>query len=228
VLQGLPVLFAIDRAGLVGPDGPTHAGSFDLSYLRCLPNMVIMAPADENESRQMLYTGFLHDGPAAVRYPRGKGPGTPVQEEMTALPLGKAEVRREGKGIAMLAFGSMVTPALEAGEQLGATVINMRFVKPLDEALILKLAKSHDLIVTVEENAIPGGAGNGVNEVLNAHKLHTPLLTLGLPDTFIEQGTREEVLAIAGLDTEGLLGAIAAYRESQPVAAARKIHKKSA
>ena len=215
VLQKLPVLFAIDRAGLVGPDGPTHAGSFDYSYLRCLPDIVIMAPADENECRQMLYTGFLHDGPAAVRYPRGKGPGTAVEEAMTALPVGKAEVRRKGKGIALLAFGSMVTPALEAGEQLDATVVNMRFIKPLDEKLILQMAKEHDLVVTIEENAIPGGAGNGVNEVLNAHGCHTPLLTIGLPDSFIEQGTREEVLSLAGLDVPGLLKSIEAFDKMQ-------------
>ncbi len=215
VLQKLPVLFAIDRAGLVGPDGPTHAGSFDYSYLRCLPDIVIMAPADENECRQMLYTGFLHDGPAAVRYPRGKGPGTAVEEAMTALPVGKAEVRRKGKGIALLAFGSMVTPALEVGEQLDATVVNMRFIKPLDEKLILQMAKDHDLLVTIEENAIPGGAGNGVNEVLNAHGCHTPLLTIGLPDSFIEQGTREEVLSLAGLDVPGLVKSIEAFGKTQ-------------
>ena len=215
VLQKLPVLFAIDRAGLVGPDGPTHAGSFDYSYLRCLPDIVIMAPADENECRQMLYTGFLHDGPAAVRYPRGKGPGTAVEETMTALPVGKAEVRRKGKGIALLAFGSMVTPALEVGEQLDATVVNMRFIKPLDEKLILQMAKDHDLLVTIEENAIPGGAGNAVNEVLNAHGCHTPLLTIGLPDSFIEQGTREEVLSLAGLDVPGLVKSIGAFGKTQ-------------
>ena len=215
VLQKLPVLFAIDRAGLVGPDGPTHAGSFDYSYLRCLPDIVIMAPADENECRQMLYTGFLHDGPAAVRYPRGKGPGTAVEETMTALPVGRAEVRRKGKGIALLAFGSMVNPSLEVGEQLDATVVNMRFIKPLDEKLILQMAKDHDLLVTIEENAIPGGAGNGVNEVLNAHGCHTPLLTIGLPDSFIEQGTREEVLSLAGLDVPGLFKSIEAFNKTQ-------------
>jgi len=211
VLQGLPVLFAIDRAGLVGPDGPTHAGSFDFSYLRCLPNILIMAPADENECRQMLYTGFMHDGPAAVRYPRGKGPGTAVENTMSLLPIGKAEIRRKGQSIALLAFGSMVTPALEAGETLNATVVNMRFVKPLDEAMILDMARTHDLLVTIEENAVPGGAGNGVNEVLNAAFVRTPLLTIGLPDRFIEQGSREEVLKDAGLDVEGLLVAIEAF-----------------
>ena len=213
VLQGLPVLFAIDRAGLVGPDGPTHAGSFDLTYLRCLPNMVIMAPADENECRQMLYTGFQHNGPAAVRYPRGKGPGTNVAEEMTALPMGKAEIRRKGKKIALLAFGSMVSPALEVGENLDATVVNMRFIKPLDEAMILKMAETHDLLVSIEENVIPGGAGNGINEVLNAHICKTPLLTIGLPDTFIEQGTREEVLSVAGLDVPGILASIESFQK---------------
>ena len=213
VLQGLPVLFAIDRAGLVGPDGPTHAGSFDLTYLRCLPNMVIMAPADENECRQMLYTGFQHNGPAAVRYPRGKGPGTDVAEEMTALPVGKAEIRRKGKKIALLAFGSMVTPALEVGEKLDATVVNMRFIKPLDEAMILKMAETHDLLVSVEENVIAGGAGNGINEVLNAHVCKTPLLTIGLPDSFIEQGTREEVLSVAGLDVPGILASIESFQK---------------
>jgi 1-deoxy-D-xylulose-5-phosphate synthase len=211
VLQDLPVLFAIDRAGLVGPDGPTHAGSFDITFLRCLPNIVIMAPADENECRQMLYTGFQYDGPSAVRYPRGKGPGTAVQEEMELLPIGKAEVRRKGRGIAILAFGSMVTPALEAGEALDATVVNMRFVKPLDEACILEMAATHDLIVTVEENTVAGGAGAGVNEVLNTHVSKTPILTLGLPDRFIEQGTREEVLEDAGLDTAHILAAISEY-----------------
>ena len=213
VLQGLPVLFAIDRAGLVGPDGPTHAGSFDLSYLRCLPNIVIMAPADENECRQMLYTGFQHDGPAAVRYPRGKGPGTAVAEEMTELPMGKAEIRRKGKKIALLAFGSMVTPALEVGEKLDATVVNMRFIKPLDEEMILKMAESHDLLVSIEENMIAGGAGNGINEILNAHVCKTPLLTIGLPDSFIEQGTREEVLTVAGLDVPGILASIEAFQK---------------
>ena len=213
VLQGLPVLFAIDRAGLVGPDGPTHAGSFDLSYLRCLPNIVVMAPADENECRQMLYTGFQHEGPAAVRYPRGKGPGTVVAEEMTAVPMGKAEIRRKGKKIALLAFGSMLTPALEVGEKLDATVVNMRFIKPLDEETILKMAESHNLLVSIEENVIAGGAGNGINEILNAHVCKTPLLTIGLPDSFIEQGTREEVLTVAGLDVPGILTSIEAFQK---------------
>ena len=208
VLQDLDVLFALDRAGLVGPDGPTHAGSFDYTYMRCLPNMLIMAPADENECRQMLYTGYLHKGPASVRYPRGKGPGVPVDCTMTALPIGKAELRHQGGRIAILAFGSMVTPSVEAGKQLGATVVNMRFVKPIDEALILELAKSHDVIVTVEENVVAGGAGSAVNEFLQAQRIVMPVLNIGLPDAFIEQGTREELLSFCGLDTQGILQSI--------------------
>ncbi|MBE0437371.1 MAG: 1-deoxy-D-xylulose-5-phosphate synthase, partial [Methylomicrobium sp.] len=205
VLQDLDVLFALDRAGLVGPDGPTHAGSFDYTYMRCLPNMLIMAPADENECRQMLYTGYIHKGPASVRYPRGKGPGVPVDCNMSALPIGKAEIRHQGGRIAMLAFGSMVAPSVEVGKQLGATVVNMRFVKPLDEALILELAKSHDVIVTVEENVVAGGAGSAVNEFLQAQRIVMPVLNIGLPDAFIEQGTREELLSFCGLDTQGIL-----------------------
>jgi 1-deoxy-D-xylulose-5-phosphate synthase len=218
VLQNLPVLFAIDRAGLVGPDGPTHAGSFDLSFMRCLPNMLIMAPSDENECRQMLYTGFKHHGPAAVRYPRGKGPGVTVVDEMTALPIGKGEIRREGENIAILAFGTMLAPALAAGEKLGATVANMRFVKPLDEELILKLAGSHDFLVTIEENAIPGGAGSGVNEILNAHGVRLHVLNLGLPDLFLDQGSREELLAQSGLDAEGILKSIEDFRDGNALA----------
>ena len=208
VLQDLDVLFALDRAGLVGPDGPTHAGSFDYTYMRCLPNMLIMTPADENECRQMLYTGYLHKGPASVRYPRGKGPGVPVDCTMTALPIGKAEIRHQGGRIAILAFGSLVAPSVEAGKQLGATVVNMRFVKPIDEALILELAKSHDIIVTIEENVIAGGAGSAVNEFLQAQRIVIPVLNIGLPDAFIEQGTREELLSFCGLDTQGILQSI--------------------
>ena len=203
-LQNLDVLFALDRAGLVGPDGPTHAGSFDYSYLACIPNMLIMAPADENECRQMLYTGYLYEGPASVRYPRGKGPGVSVEKAMTALPLGKAEIRHQGKGIAILAWGSMVTPALVVGKQLGATVVNMRFVKPLDEQLLLDLAKSHDVLVTIEENVLSGGAGSAVNNYLQAQRILMPVLIIGLPDSFVEQGTREELLAICGLDVKGI------------------------
>jgi 1-deoxy-D-xylulose-5-phosphate synthase len=208
VLQELPVLFAIDRAGLVGPDGPTHAGSFDFSFMRCLPNMLIMAPADENECRQMLYTGFLHDGPASVRYPRGTGMGVKVEQHMQAIPLGKAEVRRQGQKIAILAFGSMLAPALQAGEQLNATVVNMRFVKPLDTELILALAKTHDLIVTVEENAISGGAGSSVAELLSEKNILIATQHLGIPDYFQDQGSREELLSECGLDIKGILNAI--------------------
>ncbi len=199
-LQNLPVLFAIDRAGLVGPDGPTHAGSFDYSYLRCIPNMLIMAPADENECRQMLYTGFVHAGPAAVRYPRGKGPGVPIEKPMTALAIGKAVIKRRGKRVALLAFGSMVAPALDAAQTLNATVVNMRFVKPLDQALLLELAKTHEAFVTLEENAIAGGAGSAVNECLNAHHCLMPTLNLGLSDCYIEHGSREQLLSECGLD----------------------------
>ena len=224
-LQKLPVLFAIDRGGLVGPDGPTHAGSFDLSYLRCIPNMLIMAPSDENECRQMLYTGFRHDGPAAVRYPRGKGAGAKVEEEMHALPIGKAEIRRQGEQIALLAFGTMLMPALALGEKLGCTVVNMRFVKPLDEGLILQLAETHDVFVTLEENAVAGGAGSGINELLHARLCPMPVLNLGLPDAFLDQGTREQVLAMGGLDTAGIEKSIAAFMQS--LTALKQAHPRS-
>ncbi len=204
-VQNLPVLFAIDRAGLVGADGPTHNGSYDVSFLRCLPNMVIMAPADENECRQMLYTGFLLEQPATVRYPRGEGPGARIEEEMTALPIGRAEVKRRGKGLAILAFGTMVEPALAAGEDLDATVVNMRFIKPLDSALIVEMAESHDMLITVEENVIAGGAGAGVAELLAAQGRFTPVVQYGLPDRLIQHGSREEMLADAGLTKDGIL-----------------------
>jgi 1-deoxy-D-xylulose-5-phosphate synthase len=210
-LQNLDVLFALDRAGLVGPDGPTHAGSFDYSYLRCIPNMLVMAPADENECRQMLYTGFIHQGPASVRYPRGKGPGVAIEKNMTELPIGKAEIKQQGTRIAILAWGSMVTPALTAGTQLNATVINMRFVKPIDEALILELANSHDVFVTVEENVLAGGAGEAINAYLQTQRILVPVLNIGLPDAFIEQGTREQLLALCCLDTQGILNQIDAF-----------------
>ncbi|MCQ8119285.1 transketolase C-terminal domain-containing protein, partial [Methylomonas rosea] len=197
-LQNLDVLFALDRAGLVGPDGPTHAGSFDYSYMRCIPNMLVMAPADENECRQMLTTGFKHNGPASVRYPRGKGPGATVDEALTELEIGKAELKHQGSRIAILAWGSMVAPSVDAGKQLGATVVNMRFVKPLDETLILEMARSHDVLVTVEENVIAGGAGSAVNEFLQAQAILMPVLNIGLPDRFVEQGSREELLALCG------------------------------
>ena len=199
VTQKLPVLFAIDRAGVVGADGPTHNGSFDESFLRCLPDLVLMAPADENECRQMLYTGFTLDGPAAVRYPRGPGLGVEIQKTMTALPIGKGEVRRQGTGIALLAFGSMVGLALSVGEALNATVVNMRFIKPLDEARVVELAGSHDLLVTIDENAVMGGAGSAVSEVLAAQGIAAQVLHIGLPDCFLQHGAREDMLREAGL-----------------------------
>ena len=207
-LQNLPVVFAIDRAGLVGADGPTHAGSFDISYLRCIPNMVLMAPADENECRQMLYTAFQHDGPAAVRYPRGCGSGVAVVKSMQALTIGRGEIRRKGRKIAILAFGSMLTPAMQAGEKIDATVANMRFVKPLDIALITQLAAEHDLLVTVEENAVMGGAGAAVMEVLQGLGADIAMLCLGLPDRFIEHGTHETMLADCSLNVDGIIAAI--------------------
>lgn len=207
-LQDLPVLFAIDRAGLVGPDGPTHAGSFDLSFMRCIPGMLIMAPADEDECRQMLYTGFCHDGPAAVRYPRGCGPGVKVQKKMTALPMGKSLTVRQGSDLAILAFGSMVEPCKSVAEQLNATLINMRFVKPLDLAAIRAVAAQHDHLVTVEENAIAGGAGSGVNEALAAEGIAADILNIGLDDDYIQHASREECLHQAGLDSEGILASI--------------------
>lgn len=219
VNQKLAVLFAIDRAGLVGADGPTHNGSYDLTFLRCLPGMVVMAPSDENECRQMLYTGFLLDGPAAVRYPRGEGPGMRVEEAMTALPVGKAEIERSGRRIALLAFGTMVAPALEAGEDLKATVVNMRFVKPLDKELLSQLAETHELLVTVEENVVAGGAGAGVAEVLASQGRHAPIVHYGLPDRLIQHGTREEMLADAGLTKEGLLEFIRRHASGLKVSA---------
>ncbi len=210
-LQNLPVLFAIDRAGIVGPDGPTHAGTLDLSFLRCVPNLVIMAPADENECRRMLTTGFLHDGPAAVRYPRGTGPGVVVTPTLEPLPVGKAEVRRKGRDVALLAFGSQVTPALAAGEILDATVVNMRFIKPLDEALLREVAAGHRLLVTLEENVVAGGAGSAVAEFLAGADIDLPVRHLGLPDTCIEQGNRGELLAECGLHTDGIIAAVRAW-----------------
>jgi 1-deoxy-D-xylulose-5-phosphate synthase len=222
-LQKLPVLLAIDRAGLVGADGATHAGSFDFSYLRCLPNMTVMAPADENECRQMLTTGFQLDAPAAVRYPRGAGPGAAVDPALLTLPIGKAEVRREGKRIALLAFGSMLAPALEAGAAFNATVVNMRFVKPLDEELVRKLARTHDLLVTVEENVVAGGAGSAVNECLMAAGLPTRVVNLGLPDRFIEHGDHREQLAQCGLDAAGIRRTILRHAPAET-----PVHRESA
>ena len=208
-LQNLPVVFALDRAGLVGSDGATHQGSYDLSFLRCIPNMVIMAPADENECRQMLYTGTTLSSPSAVRYPRGSGPGVPVVAEMAALPIGRGQVRREGRnGLAILVFGTLLDSARKIAERLDATLVNMRFVKPLDEALIFSLAARHRAIVTIEENAIIGGAGAAVGEALCAAGLSMPMLQLGIPDRFIEHGTRATCLAAAGLDLAGLSASI--------------------
>ncbi|MDA8361156.1 MAG: 1-deoxy-D-xylulose-5-phosphate synthase [Gammaproteobacteria bacterium] len=203
-IQNLPVTFAIDRGGLVGADGATHAGSFDLSYMRCIPNCVIMTPADENECRQMLHTAFLHDGPAAVRYPRGTGPGVPTQAALSVIPLGTAEIRRNGARVALLAFGTLLGAALEAGNALNATVVNMRFVKPLDTALILAVAKNHDLLVTIEENVVAGGAGSGVAEFLAEQNMVVPLVHLGLPDEFLEHGSPAKMLAECGLDADGI------------------------
>ncbi|PCH85829.1 MAG: 1-deoxy-D-xylulose-5-phosphate synthase [Piscirickettsiaceae bacterium] len=210
-LQKLPVLFAIDRAGLVGPDGPTHAGSYDFSYLRCLPNMVIMAPANENECRQMLTTALNHNGPTAVRYPRGKGPGVNVETTFDTIEIGRAIKLRNGKKVALLAFGSMVEPALAVAEKINATVINMRFVKPLDEAMIIDIASSHTHIITIEENVIKGGAGSGVNEFVSQQSLAVNVFNIGLPDTNIEHGSREELLQEAGLDVDSLYSSIQKY-----------------
>lgn len=207
-LQNLDVTFAIDRAGVVGPDGATHAGSFDLTFLRCLPNLMIMAPADENECRVMLTTGFRHNGPAVIRYPRGGGPGAVISKSLETMPIGKADLRRRGHGIAILSFGAMLAPAAEVAAELDATLVNMRFVKPLDEALILDLAKDHDGFVTIEDNAVAGGAGSAVAECLAAHGVTLPILHLGLPDVYLEHGTREEVLSEAGLDLPGIRQAI--------------------
>jgi 1-deoxy-D-xylulose-5-phosphate synthase len=210
-IQNLPVLFGIDRAGLVGADGPTHAGSFDLTYLRCLPNMVVMAPADENECRQMLYTGFRIDAPVAVRYPRGSGPGAVPESRMQAFPVGKGEVRRRGKGIAILSFGALLKPCLEAAEKLDATVANMRFVKPIDEDLIRELAAGHEHLVTVEENTIQGGAGSALLEVLEKLKVPSKVLQLGLPDSFIDHGDPAKLLKNCGLDADGIHASIKTF-----------------
>jgi len=214
-IQNLPVLFAIDRAGLVGADGATHNGSFDLTYLRCLPNLTVMTPSDEDECRQMLYTGFQMTTPAAVRYPRGTGPGAEIRKEMTALPIGRGEIRRKRKSftilskrVAILAFGALLRPALEAAEVLDATVANMRFVKPLDDRLVAELADSHDLLVTVEENVVMGGAGSAVLEALQRMGKHSTVLQLGLPDRFIDQGDPGIQLAAVGLNQEGIVKSI--------------------
>ncbi len=203
-LQNLDVLFALDRAGLVGEDGPTHAGAFDLSYLRCIPNLLVMAPSDENETRRLLSTGFLHAGPAAVRYPRGGGTGVAIEPGLEPLPIGKGVLRRQGKGLALLCFGVTVQAGLNVAEQLDASLADMRFVKPLDTELIGQLASHHTALVTIEENAVAGGAGSAVNEWLASQGIQLSVLNLGLPDYFIDHGTRGEVLAEAGLDAASL------------------------
>jgi 1-deoxy-D-xylulose-5-phosphate synthase len=207
-LQDLDVLFAIDRAGVVGPDGATHAGSFDLSYLRCVPNLIVMAPADEDECRKMLSTGFKHAGPAAVRYPRGTGPGVAVQPNLDTLPIGRGQVRVRGSRLALLAFGAVVPAAEKVATELGLTCANMRFVKPLDRELVLELARSHAGLVTLEDNAVAGGAGSAVAELLAAEGIVMPVLHLGLPDRFLEHASREALLAEAGVDAAGLRAAI--------------------
>ena len=204
-IQNLDVLFALDRSGLVGEDGATHAGAYDLSYLRCVPNMLIMAPSDENETRQLLYTGYMHNGPAAVRYPRGTGPGATIDKTMTALPIGKGVIRREGSKVAILSFGTLLGSALISAEQLDATVVDMRFVKPLDRELILELANSHELLVTIEENAVAGGAGSAVNELLAEEAVVISVLQLGLPDKLIDHANPQQQLEMAGLDTQNIL-----------------------
>ncbi|MDO8863367.1 1-deoxy-D-xylulose-5-phosphate synthase [Haliea sp. E1-2-M8] len=230
-LQNLDVTFAIDRAGLVGQDGPTHHGAFDLSYMRCIPNMVIGAPSDENECRQMLYTAFDYTGPAAIRYPRGNGPGALIAHEMTALEIGKAVTVREGQQVAILAFGTVLAASVEAGEALDATVVDMRWVKPLDEELIMALAASCELLVTVEDNAVAGGAGSGVHELLARHHVDTPCLHLGLPDSFVEHASQEEQMAVLGLDGEGIVRsvqqALPARMKIAPVEAAVLTQKSS-
>jgi 1-deoxy-D-xylulose-5-phosphate synthase len=203
-IQNLPVVFALDRAGLVGGDGATHAGAYDIAFLRCVPNMSVLAPADERECRQLLTTAFEQDHPVAVRYPRGAGAGIAIDPELSSLPWGKGEVRRRGERIAILAFGTLLYPALAAGEALGATVANMRYVKPLDVALVAELARTHDAIVTVEEGCLMGGAGSAVLEALQAERIEIPVLQLGLPDVFVEHGDPAKLLAACGLDAAGI------------------------
>lgn len=207
-LQNLDVTFALDRSGLVGADGATHAGNYDVAFLRCIPNMVVMAASDENECRQMLTTAFQYNGPAAVRYPRGAGVGAKVKAELHSIPMGKGEIRREGKHIAILAFGTMVAPALAAADKLNATVANMRFIKPLDTDLVRQLAQTHDAFVTVEEGCVMGGAGAAVAEALAAASIVKPLLHLGLPDKFIDHGDAAQLLALCGLDESGIIASI--------------------
>jgi 1-deoxy-D-xylulose-5-phosphate synthase len=221
-LQNLPVTFAIDRAGLVGGDGATHQGSYDLSYMRCIPNLIVMAPADENECRQMLFTAVQSEQPAAVRYPRGQGPGVALETPMRPLPIGKAQSRREGRsGLAIIAVGAMVPFCERLAEQLDATLINLRFVKPLDEELLLRIAGTHRALVTVEENVVAGGAGSAIAECLAAHGCSLPTLHLGIPDQFIEHGSRADCLTAAGLDVSSIETAVKRWWQVPQRAAAR-------
>jgi 1-deoxy-D-xylulose-5-phosphate synthase len=227
-LQNLPVVFALDRAGLVGADGATHAGAYDIAFLRCIPNMMVMTPADENECRQLLSTAFAQDCPTAVRYPRGAGAGVAVQPSLEPLPVGKAEVRRTstapaGQRVAILAFGSMVAPAMAAAERLDASVVNMRFVKPLDVACVLEMARTHDYVVTVEEGCVMGGAGSACLEALAAAGVATPVLQLGLPDRFVDHGDHAALLAQCGLSADGILASIRERFAVQPRAAAPRV-----
>lgn len=218
-LQNLPVLFAIDRAGVVGPDGATHAGSFDLSYMRCIPNMTIMAPSNENECRQMLSTGYQLNSPSAVRYPRGIGPAINVEDNLDTLPVGKGEVCSTGSSnIVILSFGSVLTEGLEVAKKLKATIANMRFIKPLDEELILELASKHDVLITLEDNVVMGGAGSAVNEYLLKQQCQNRVLNLGLPDSFMEHASREQLLDDAGLSTSGILRAIEDFLDTEELA----------
>jgi 1-deoxy-D-xylulose-5-phosphate synthase len=221
-IQNLPVVFALDRAGLVGADGATHAGAYDIPFLRCIPNMSVACPADENECRQLLSTAFAQEHPVAVRYPRGSGAGVAVQSGLEPLPFAKGEIRQQGSGIAILAFGTLLYPALEAAKQLGATVVNMRWAKPLDTDLLLQVARSHQALVTLEEGAVMGGAGSAVTEALHAAGVQVPVLQLGLRDEFIEHGDPAKLLAMQGLDAAGIQASIAHRFESllPPVARA--------
>jgi len=214
-LQNLPVVFAVDRGGLVGADGPTHHGTFDLSFVTCIPNMVVMTPADEAECRRMLSTAYALDCPSMVRYPRGGGTGTVPEPNLATLPLGKGEIIRQGKGIALLAFGSLVPASLAAGEELDATVVNMRFVKPIDTEMIVELAGNHSLLVSVEENVVIGGAGSEIARVLTKHGLNVPLLSLGLPDRFIDHGEQGQLLADLGLDKDGIVRTVRAQARTR-------------
>jgi len=231
-IQNLPVVFALDRAGLVGADGATHAGAYDIAYLRCIPNMSVLTPADENECRQALYTAFRHDGPTAVRYPRGSGAGTQIQTEMTEIPFGKGEMRREirrpagqgGQRIAILAFGTLLHPALKAAESLDASVANMRFVKPLDVELVTEIARMHDAIVTVEDGCVMGGAGSAVQEALATAGILIPVLSLGLPDVFVEHGDPAKLMAMCGLDAAGIEQSILKRFGTRPALVRAAVH----